>query len=165
MPPLTPKSGMITLALVALTQASPTLAADAASLEDLIKKFDSEAPMVEAEVTVDAWVEPGDGEGQPDEMVITVLPGGKTKLNADPGITVTPADQVGIEWRVPLPHRHQDQSISYFEPPATIRMPFTASDDQPAEILVEYAYCLVDYQCFFGEEMLTVAMPEDDSSS
>ncbi len=135
------------------------------SLEDLIKKFDSEAPKVEAEVKIDAWVEPGYDAGQPNEMVITVLPEGKTKLNADPGITITPADQVGIEWQVALPHRHQDLTISYFEPPATIRMPFTASDDQPAEILVEYAYCLVDYQCFFGEETLTVAMPMDDSSS
>lgn len=153
------------LILVALAQASPTLAADAASLEELIKKFDSEAPKIEAEVKIDAWIEPGDSDSQPDEMVVTILPEGETKLNADPGITITPADQVGIDWQVALPHRHQDMSITYFEPPAMIRMPFTASDDQPAEILVEYAYCVVDYQCFFGEETLSVAMPVDDSPS
>lgn len=135
------------------------------SLEDLISKFQSDAPKIEAEVQIDAWVEAGKGNGQPDEMVITILPEGKTKLNADPGITVTPADQVGIAWQVTLPHRHQDQTISYFEPPATVRMPFTASDDQPVEILVEYAYCLVDYQCFFGEEMLSVAMTHKKGSS
>jgi len=151
--------------LAILAMLSSATAAGGQSLEELIQKFDSEAPKIEAEVKIDAWVEPSDGEGQAKEMVITILPEGQTKLNADPGITVTPADQVGIEWQVALPHRHQDQTISYFEPPATIRMPFTASDDQPAEILVEYAYCLVDYQCFFGEETLTVAMPPEDSSS
>ncbi len=134
------------------------------SLEDLISKFQSDAPQIEAEVQIDAWVEPGD-TGRPDEMVITILPEGKTKLNADPGITITPADQVGIDWQVPLPHRHQDQTISYFEPPATVRMPFNASDDQPVEILVEYAYCLVDYQCFFGEETLSVAMAHKKGAS
>ncbi len=154
--------------LAVLAMLSPATAAGGAggeSLEALIQKFQSDAPKVEAEVKIDAWVEPGDGNGQPDEMVITILPEGQTKLNADPGITITPADQVGIEWQVTLPHRHQDQTITYFEPPAMIRMPFTASDNQPAEILVEYAYCVVDYQCFFGEETLTVAMPEKGSSS
>lgn len=155
----------LTPLLTTLAMLSSATAAGGQSLEDLIKKFDSEAPVVEAEVKIDAWVEPGDGAGQPAEMVITILPEGDTKLNADPGITITPADQVGIAWQVALPHRHQDMSITYFDPPAMIRMPFTASDDQPAEILVEYAYCLVDYQCFFGEEMLSVAMPEDNSSS
>ena len=149
----------IALTLPLLAMLSPATAAGG-SLDELIKKFESEAPTIEAEVRIDAWVEPGDGEGQPDEMVITLLPEGETRLNADPGITVTPADQVGIDWRVPLPHRHMDQSISYFESPAMVRMPFTASDDQPVEVLVEYAYCFVDYQCFFGEETLKVEMPQ-----
>lgn len=153
------------LALAALAQVCLAPAAGSQSLEELIGKFQSDAPKVEAEVRIDAWVEPGADEDQPNHMVITILPEGETKLNADPGITVTPSDQVGIDWQVALPHRHQDQSITYFKPPAMIRMPFTASDSQPAEILVEYAYCLVDYQCFFGEEMLSVAMPEDDDSS
>jgi hypothetical protein len=128
------------------------------SLEELIKKFQSDAPKVEAEVEIDAWVELGDDAGRPDEMVITLLPEGKTKLNADPGITITPSDQAGVEWQVALPHRHQDMTITYFSPPATVRMPFTASSSEPIEVLVEYAYCLVDYQCFFGEETLSVAL-------
>jgi hypothetical protein len=161
---MTPKLAALAL-LSSATAAGGANAADGQSLEELIKKFQSDAPKVEAEVRIDAWVEPSEADGQPDEMVITILPEGKTKLNADPGITITPADQVGIEWQVALPHRHQDQTVSYFEPPATIRMPFTASDDQPAEILVEYAYCLVDYQCFFGEETLSVVMPAEDGAS
>ena len=104
------------------------------------------------------------GDGQASEFVITILPEGETKLNADPGITITPAHQPGIDWQVPLPHRHQDLSITYFDPPATIRMPFTGSIGQPVEVLVEYAYCLVDYQCFFGEETLRVDMKAPDQT-
>lgn len=129
------------------------------SLDALIEQFQSEAPKVEAEVRIDAWVERATGSDQPDEIVITLLPEGKTKLNADPGITVTPSEPPGVDWAVPLPHRHQDFSIPYFEPPATIRMPFTAAENRPVDILVEYAFCLVDYQCFFGEESLTLDLP------
>jgi hypothetical protein len=137
----------------------------APSLDELIKEFQSDAPKIEAEVEIDAWIERGDQADRPNQMVVTLSPKGKTKLNADPGITITPAEQIGIDWQLALPHRHQDQTISYFKPPAMIRMPFTASDDQPVELLVEYAYCLVEYQCFFGEEKLSVAMPQEDSAS
>lgn len=156
---------LTTFAMLILAPTAGVAQSEGPSLESLINKFQSDAPKIEAEVQIDAWVEPGETNGQPNHMVITILPEGKTKLNADPGITVTPVDQVGIDWQVVLPHRHQDQSISYFKPPATVRIPFTASDDQPVEILVEYAYCLVDYQCFFGEEQLSVAMPVAESSS
>jgi hypothetical protein len=168
MRPLTTRAAILALALAALSQASPAAAAGGAggaagpSLEALIEKFRRDAPPVEAEVRIDAWVEPGVGAGAPDLMVITILPKGRTKLNADPGITVTPLDQTGVDWQVPLPYRHQDRTISYFEPPAMVRMPFTASGDQPVDMLVEYAYCLVDYQCFFGEERLRVAMTRTD---
>jgi hypothetical protein len=42
-----------------------------------------------------------------------------------------------------------------------MRLPFRAETAQPLEILVEDAYCVVDYQCFFGEELLTVAARYD----
>jgi len=153
--------------LVALGFAAPSSYAQTAkpSLEDLIQKFQSDAPQIDAEVQIDAWIEPGSGGDEADEIVITILPEGETKLNADPGITVTPADQPGIDWKLPLPHRHQDFSITYFEPPATIRMPFSGSIGQPVEVHVEYAYCLVDYQCFFGEETLRVDMTTDTNAS
>lgn len=144
--------------LALLGTLSLTSTAGAQSLEELIQQFQSDAPKIEAEVQIDAWIESEANGNKANEIVITVLPEGKTKLNADPGITVTPADQPGITWKVALPHRYQDQSISYFKPPATIRMPFTGSIGQPVELLVEYAYCLVDYQCFFGEETLKVDM-------
>jgi hypothetical protein len=37
----------------------------------------------------------------------------------------------------------------------------TPTHEQPLEVLVEYAYCVVEYQCFFGEEVLTVAARYD----
>ena len=55
------------------------------------------------------------------------------------------------------PHRMVDTERDYFDPPATIRLPFVSTDDQPVQLLVEYAYCFVDFQCFFGEAELTVA--------
>ena len=125
------------------------------SLEELIQQFHSDAPQREADVRIDAWIEPGEGEAS--TLVITLQSDGDTKLNADPGITVTPADQ-GLDWQLSLPHRHQDLSITYFDPPATIEMPFTGRIGQPVEVLVEYAYCFVDFQCFFGEETLRVDM-------
>ena len=148
----------ITPYLACLATLSLATAASGQSLEELIQQFQNEAPKVEAEVQIDAWIEPGANGDLVNEITITVLPKGETKLNADPGITVTPADQPGIDWQVPLPHRHQDLSVAYFEPPATIRLPFTGIIGHPVEVLVEYAYCLVDYQCFFGEETLRVDM-------
>ena len=133
------------------------------SLEELIQQFQSEEPVREAEVTLDAWIERGENDGQPHNLVITLQPDGDTRLNADPGITVTPADQ-GLDWQQALPHRHQDFSIPYFEPPATITMPFTGTIGQPVEVLVEYAYCFVDFQCFFGEETLRVDMKAPDTT-
>ncbi|MEZ5935969.1 MAG: hypothetical protein R3F54_29460 [Alphaproteobacteria bacterium] len=156
---------LLTPCLALLAMSSTAAAAGSPSLDQLIKEFQSEAPKVEAEVRIDAWVDEADAPGQPDEIVITLLPEGQTKLNADPGITVTPADQPGVDWAVPTPYRHQDTSITYFEPPATIRLPFTASENRPVDILVEYAYCLVDYQCFFGEETLRVDLPAKAKAS
>jgi hypothetical protein len=128
--------------------------APAAELERLLEQFDGGASPSEGSVHLDAWIEPGT---ERDQVVVVVEPRGDFKLVADPGITVTPTAQPGVEWLVPLPHRHVDSERPYFTPPATVRLPFRADGAAPLEILVEYAYCLVDYQCFFGEEVLRVA--------
>jgi hypothetical protein len=77
---------------------------------------------------------------------------------ADPGITVTPTARPGLAWGTALPYRKVEPQVDYFTPPATLRLPFTSSDREPIELLVEYAWCVVDFQCFFGEETLTVAL-------
>ncbi|MGH6918921.1 MAG: hypothetical protein ACREJ0_14595 [Geminicoccaceae bacterium] len=124
------------------------------SLETLLQQFDARVPAPPGSVRLDAWVETGDA-GQ--EVVVLVAPEGDAKLVADPGITVTPAARPGVDWRLPLPHRLVDTERDYFDPPAMIRLPFTSADGQPLQLLVEYAYCFVDFQCFFGEAELTVA--------
>ena len=123
-------------------------------LDRLIEQFNAGAQRTHGSVRVDAWTETGHGS---DALVVVLEPQGEFKLVADPGITVTPMERPGVEWLVPLPYRHADSELQYFTPPASLRLPFRASDDQPLEILVEYAYCVVDYQCFFGEQNLTVA--------
>jgi hypothetical protein len=136
-------------------QQTPTQQArQAPSLEMLLQQFDARAPEPRGSIRLDAWVETGDA-GK--ELVIAVIPEGETKLVADPGITVTPAARLGVAWQVPLPYRMVDTERDYFEPPAMVRLPFTSTDGQPLQLLVEYAWCFVDFQCFFGEQELTVA--------
>ena len=146
--------GLLFAAVGALGLASGQAEAGGApSVDQLIERFNAAAPVQDG-VRVDGWVEHGP-EGA--ELVVVVEPRGAIKLIADPGITVTPTARPGVAWQTALPYRRIDPAIQYFTPPATLRLPFTASDDQPVELLVEYAYCVVDFQCFFGEETLTVA--------
>ncbi len=122
-------------------------------LDQLIQSFNAAAPMQDG-VTVEGWVEDGPAGA---EVVVRLAPRGAVKLIADPGITITPRARTGVDWRTELPYRRIDPATEYFAPPATVRLPLAASDGGPVELLVEYAYCVVDFQCFFGEETLTVA--------
>lgn len=137
--------------------AAPDGLAGGASLDQILDRFEADdvPGRPPADVRLDAWVE-GRADGARD-VVIVIEPEGETKLIADPGITVSPVIQDGVDWRVPLPHRHVEAGRQYFEPSAAVRLPFEAPEGTPIDITVEYAYCLVDYQCFFGEEELTVA--------
>ena len=126
--------------------------------ERMIEQFNAGARQTNGSVRLDAWIEAG---RESDALVVVVEPRGEFKLVADPGITVTPTEQPGVEWLVPLPYRHVDPETSYFAPSASVRLPFRATHQQPLEVLVEYAYCVVEYQCFFGEEVLTVAARYD----
>jgi hypothetical protein len=149
------------LAVAALATSGAGSAADVdprTDLDRLIEQFDAGARKTVGSVHLDAWIE-RDPEGS--EVVVVLEPQGEFKLVADPGITVTPTAQPGVEWLVPLPYRYVDPEATYFTPPAAVRLPFRANGGQPLELLVEYAYCVVDYQCFFGEELLTVAAGSD----
>jgi hypothetical protein len=122
-------------------------------LDRLIQKFNAGAPERPG-VQIDGWVERGpDGPA----VVVAVAPRGGARLVADPGITVTPTERPGVRWRGPLPERRVEPGVDYLTPPATVRLPFTVSDDRPVELKVEYAYCVVDFQCYLGEETLSVA--------
>jgi hypothetical protein len=158
----------LSVAAAALAAATSLIGAGAAGAADavgprpdldrLIEQFNAGARRPEGSVRLDAWIETGRDS---DALVVVLEPRGEFRLVADPGITITPTEQPGVEWLVPLPYRHADPEIQYFAPPASVRLPFRATDEQPLEVLVEYAYCVVDYQCFFGEEVLTVAARYD----
>ena len=138
---------------IAQAQAQSGGAATPRPLDQLIQSFNAGAPVQDG-VAVEGWVEDGPAGA---ELVVRIAPRGAVKLIADPGITVTPTPRPGIAWLTELPYRRIDPAIAYFTPPALLRLPFTASDAGPVELLVEYAYCVVEFQCFFGEETLTVA--------
>jgi hypothetical protein len=143
--------------------AAPAAATDPASsapsLDALIERFEGTPQSVpRAEVRLEAWIESGGGERS---VVVSIQPAGETRLIADPGITIAPVARSGITWLVPLPHRHVDPAREYFEPLAAVRLPFSGDDGRPIELDVEYAYCVVDYQCFFGKETVTAALRTD----
>ena len=148
-------AGILALVVGAGTEAT----AGGVSLDELIQRFDAAPQTVpRGEVRLDAWIE---SEGGERAVVVSIEPEGKTKLIADPGITVVPVERRDITWLVPLPHRHVDASREYFEPAASMRLPFAGEDGLPIELDVEYAYCVVDYQCFFGEETVTAEVRAD----
>lgn len=146
-------AGIAALLAVATAPAIATDAMAGPSLDELIQRFDATPQAVpRGEVRLEAWIESDGGERS---VVVAIEPQGETKLIADPGITVMPVARPDISWLVPLPHRHVDPAREYFDPPAAVRMPFSGEDGLPIELDVEYAYCVIDYQCFFGEETVT----------
>ena len=155
---------LVTVAFIAISAvgAGAALAADEVEprpeVDRLIEQFNAGARQTDGSVRLDAWIESG---RESDALVVVVEPRGEFKLVANPGITVTPTEQPGVAWLVPLPYRHVDPESQYFTPSASIRLPFRTTHEQPLEVLVEYAYCVVEYQCFFGEEVLTVAARYD----
>lgn len=129
-------------------------AGGAPSAGELLQQFGPGASAADGSVRVDAWIE---GRGDRQRLVIVVEPEGRTRLVADPGITVTPEPQAGVEWQIALPARVVDDGRDYLDAPSHVTLPFAAEHQQPLQILVEYAWCVLDFQCFFGEEMLSVA--------
>jgi hypothetical protein len=111
----------------------------------LDKLAPAKAPQGSVEVL--GWVERAHGGP---ELVVTLTPKGAVKLVADPGVTVTPVPRAGLAWSTATPVTESDPDLDYFAAPLILRVPFGAEDGQPVEADVEYAYCVVDYQCLFG---------------
>ena len=115
-------------------------------LADLLGQL-GPATVPHGSVEVMSWVE---RSGAAPELVVTLVPRGQVKLVADPGVTVTPVRRDGVAWKAEAPVSSVDSARDYFEQPPTVRVPFAGEDGKPVEAEVEYAYCLVDYQCLFG---------------
>ena len=124
-------------------------AAPAGAAESLGSLLDQLAPAAvpQGSVEVMSWVE---RNGAVPELVVTLVPKGEVKLVADPGVVVTPVPRDGLQWKAAEPVSSVDAERDYFDEPPTLRVPFAGEDGKPVEAEVEYAYCLVDYQCLFG---------------
>lgn len=137
---------------VALAVGLSVGAAQGEELGDILGKLGPGAPP-KGSVDVTAWVE---HSGDQSELVVNLAPAGEAKLVAEPGITVHPEDRKGLDWKVAEPVTVVDPKGGYFDGAQTVRVPFKADDGAPIPATVEYAYCLVDYQCLFGETKLNV---------
>ena len=136
------------LAALAALVLMPSVAASAAEPLSALHGQIAPPKAPTGSVEVGSWVE---RNGAQPELVVTLVPKGQVKLVADPGMTVTPVARDGVAWTSATPVSETEPGRDYFAAPPTIRVPFTGEDGKPVEAAVEYAYCLVDYQCLFGE--------------
>ena len=127
-------------------------AAPATELKTLLDQLAPPAPAGQGRVEVTGWLETSP-EGT--ELVVTLTPSGVAKLVADPGIVVTPL-AAGDAAPPGGPVELVDPSLGYMTEPPVLRVPLPRHDGGPVEAQVDYAYCLVDTQCLFGEARLRV---------
>lgn len=136
------------LALVGLL-AAPASAASP-DLKALLDGMAPQAPAAQGRVEVDGWLETSPAGT---ELVVTLTPSGAARLVADPGITVTPL--AGNAAPPPgEPVALVDPNLGYMTEPPVLRVPLPGHAGGPVEAQVEYAYCLVDTQCLFGEAVV-----------
>lgn len=148
--PILAKAALSLPALAVLAAMSgPAAAAD--SLGSLLNQI-APPKIPQGSVDVLSWVEQGK---QGSELVVSLVPKGQVKLVADPGVTVTPVARNGVAWQDGAPVSKIEPDRDYFAEPPTVRVPFAGNDGKPVEAEVEYAYCLVDYQCLFGTTKVT----------
>lgn len=129
---------------VLVAMSGPAAAGD--SLGSLLNQI-APPKIPQGSVDVLGWVEQSK---QGSELVVSLVPKGQVKLVADPGVTVTPVARNGVTWKDGAPVSKVEPDRDYFAEPPTVRVPFAGGDGKPVEAEVEYAYCLVDYQCLFG---------------
>jgi len=140
--------------LVLLLGAAPASAASP-DLKALLDGLAPAAAAPEGKVTVAGWLETSPAGT---ELVVTLTPSGAARLVADPGITVTPL--AGAAASPPgEPVELVDPDLGYMTEPPVLRVPLPGHAGGPVEAQVDYAYCLVDTQCLFGEALVRVEEP------
>jgi hypothetical protein len=104
-----------------------------------------------AGVDVVGWME---RDGAKRELVLSFTPRGGTKLVADPGITLEP-----LPGRIGPTFEHVEPGRAYFEAPLSLRVPIDATPGEQIGTRVNYAYCIVEHQCLFGETVIELIVP------
>ncbi len=91
-------------------------------------------------------------------LVVELVPEGDAKLVADPGLELAGLESPGIRWRAPTAKR-MIPGEPYFDGGVTVALPFTGEGPGPVRARLDYAWCLLAFQCLFGEEELEVPLP------
>jgi hypothetical protein len=141
----------LAIPILSLLGSTPSLAAST-DLKSLLDGLAPTTAVPAGKVAVTGWLETSPAGT---ELVVTLTPSGAAKLVADPGITVTPlagGDAVAPGEPVEL----VDPDLGYMTEPPVLRVPLPRHDGGRVEAQVDYAYCLVDTQCLFGEAVVRV---------
>ncbi len=139
-------------AALALALLMAPAAGAAEPLAELLQRI-APAPPPTGGVAVTGRIEAGP---QGAELVVSLAPHGAAKLVADPGITVTPLPPVPGASAPGAPVELVDPSVDYLRAVPELRVPVRIARNAPVTARVDYAYCLVDSQCLFGEALLQV---------
>ncbi len=145
-------------ALLLLSAALPVLPAAAARAVSDVEGLlgDLLAPREpEGRVVVSARIEPA---GDHLALVVDVRPLGDAKLVADPGSVLQAEEVDGITW-LAREVKAVEPGRSYFDGAVTLTLPFRASGPGEVRARLDYAWCLVGFQCLFGRERVRLPLP------
>lgn len=95
-------------------------------------------------------------------LAVDFLPHGEAKLVADPGITLVAMTAEGVRWPEGTEARAVLPGTAYFDRPPELRLPVEAAPGTVVEAEVDYAWCLVGWQCLFGSERVRAVVPADN---
>lgn len=145
------------VALLLPLLAVPPAAAD--PLGQLLERAAPGGPTAAEAVIVHGWIERG---GTHPEVVVQLRAEPPARLVADPGITVGATPRDGLAWLISLPHHVFESGRAYFDDGAVVRLPFVAEDGHPIALQIDYAWCLTDLICLFGEAEVVVSTRAPD---
>ncbi len=140
------------LALVSLID--PWKIAASQELQSLLDRIASNKVDTSNSIQVDARISDVAGYA----LVVSIEPEATVRLVSDPGIRVTPLLSEGVIWNTAGSVEVRDTDHDYFDVAPTIRLPFTENAARTVRARVEYAYCIIDQQCLFGEQFVEVAL-------
>ncbi len=134
----------------------PSPVARASDLADLLSSLGPAPAGLAGTIDVTAHIE---RDGDTSELVVSLVPVGNAKLVTDPGITVEPVPSSNVRWQTEGPVKLTQDGAPYFAAPPTLRVPFDAKSGK-VDAKVEYAYCIVDQKCLFGETSVSVPVTQ-----
>ncbi len=126
------------------------------ALQNMLDQLAAPATTVEAPVVVNGrFSDVGE-----QALVVSFETKPEIRLVADPGMTVTPLFSEGVTWLADGEVELRYEGEEYFEPLPTIRIPFAAEDADEVRARINYAFCVIDEQCLFGEAVVEVDLSD-----